>query len=76
MRVLTVKQAIDFVCDSAPDDPIGYARLCAQEAIKDGELDQAVVWKQVIISLQDERNREVMRPLVESEPDNDGAPVF
>jgi hypothetical protein len=72
----TKQEWIDHVYEAAPDDPVGFARMCAQSAIKAGELDDAVRWKEVIIAIQDEQQKEVMLPLVDNGPDDDCSPVF
>jgi hypothetical protein len=45
-------------------------------AIKAGELDEAVVWKRVIIALQNERNKKVMEPFVDRGSGDDGQQIF
>jgi hypothetical protein len=67
---------INYVYESDPADPVSFARMCARSAIKAGELDDAVRWKEVIIAIQDELNKEVMQPLVDNGPDDDSCPVF
>lgn len=74
--MLTVKQGISYVIESNPAHPIEFARICAQVAIKAGDLDEAVIWKQVIIAIQDQRNREVMRTLDERGLGEDGHQLY
>jgi hypothetical protein len=74
--MLTVKQGISYVIESNPAHPIEFARICAQVAIKAGDLDEAVVWKQVIMAIQDQRNKEVMRPLADRGLGDDGHQIF
>lgn len=70
--MLTVKQGISYVVQSNPAHPIEFARTCAQVAIKAGDLDEAVVWKQVIMAIQNQRNEDAMRPVADRGLGEDG----